>query len=145
MTIAFTDRIKKILRRMPFIDYIYDLVNSILTLSETGGTHTATGAEDILYIENSPLGVMKPRHMYVNLDNMQAGDTTIIREYYRIKSGGNLELLDYNSYANADGGLPNNRVLILVELSDTRFGFKVTLEQTAGVMRDYDWELTEEA
>ena len=102
-------------------------------------------AEDTLYIENSPLGVFKPRKFIINLDNMVAGDTVVIREYYRIKSGGNLELMDYVQYNGADGGLLNNRKIVEIDLTDNRFGFQITLEEIVGALHDYDWELFEEA
>ena len=137
--------IKEILLRMPFVDYIFALVNAILTLQETGGTLTATGGADVIYIENSPLGIFKPRWCFIDLDNMQAGDTVEIRLYLRIKSGGGLQLLDYASYAGADGGLANGRKLIPIGLYDNRYGFEITLTEAGGGLRTYDWELTEEA
>ncbi|GAG25433.1 unnamed protein product, partial [marine sediment metagenome] len=111
--------------------------NALLVLSETGGTLTADGAEQTLYIDNAPLGVHKPRTVLIDLDNMAGGDTTELRVYYRLNAGGGLQLLDFNPYVGADGGLANSRVLVAIDLYETRFGVQVTLEQTAGVNRDY--------
>lgn len=122
---------------------IFDLVNAILTLQETGGLLTASGQEQTLYINNAPLGCFLPRTLYVDLDNMLAadGDTTVFRVYYRITAGGALLLQDYASYAGNDGGLANGRKLIAIDLGPNRFGIRVTLDQTAGVNKTYRWEI----
>jgi hypothetical protein len=126
-------------------DQIHELVAAELTLQETGGTLTADGTEQTLYINNNPLGCFHPRTLFVDLDNMQAGSTTVIRVYYRLNAGGGLQLWDYHTYTGADGGLASNRKLISADLLPTRFGVQVTLEQTAGTYRNYDWEMfTEE-
>ena len=111
-----------------------------LSLSSTGGTLTADGTEQTLYRDNEPLGCWMGRTLYVDLDNMQAGDTTEIRVYYRIRDAGNLQQQHYASYAGLDGGLANGNKLIAVTLGPNRHGGHVTLKQTAGVNRDYDWE-----
>lgn len=126
-------------------DYMFDMLNAEETHQETGGTFTADGTEQNIIINNAPLGVFKPRFVYLNLDNMAAGDTIEVKEYYRIASAGNLELIDVNTYTGADGGLLGGRKLIRLTLSDNRYGMKVTLQQTAGVNRDYTWEYFEEA
>jgi len=145
--ISWIDRIKKILRRMPFVDFLFDMLNSVLTLQETGGEHTPSNlnVEEAIYLENSPLGVFRPLRMYINLDNMIAGDTIEVREYYRIDPAGNLELADYATYTGIDGGLTNGKKLIVLDLTENRYGFKVTLEQTAGTERAYTWEYIGEA
>jgi len=120
-------------------------VTAEFTLQETGGTLTATDAEQTLYINNNPLGCFHPHTLFVDLDNMAQGDTVAIRVYYRLRAGGGLQLWDYSQYIGADGGLPNSVKLISADLLPTRFGIQITLEQTAGTNRDYDWELfTEE-
>ena len=115
--------------------------NALLILSETGGTLTADGTEQTLYIDNAPLGVHKPHTVLVDLDLMEQGDTTELRVYYRLNAGGGLQLLDFNQYVGADGGLANSRVMVAIALYETRFGVQVTLEQTAGVNRGYDWDI----
>ena len=123
------------------VDQIQTQTNAILTLSAVGGTLTASGAEQTIYIDNEPLGCWEPLVLWVDLDNMQAGDTTVFRVYHRLADGGTLQLWDYNSYTGADGGLANGLVAIRIDLGPNRHGFRATLQQTAGVNRDYDWEL----
>jgi hypothetical protein len=133
-------------------DQIHELVAAGFTLQETGGTLTATGAEQTLYINNNPLGCFNPLVLFVDLDNMVAGDTTVVagdttvfRVYYRIAAGGALRLFDYQSYTGIDGGLANGRHLIAIELLPNRFGLRVTLQQTAGTNRAYVWSYFEES
>jgi hypothetical protein len=120
-------------------DQIHGLVTAGLTLQETGGTLTADGTEQTLYINNNPLGCFYPRILFVDLDNMLAGDTTDFRAYYRIVAGGTLKLFDYQSFTGINGGLANGRALIAIELLPNRFGVQITLRQTAGTNRTYDW------
>lgn len=112
-----------------------------LELSESGGTLVADGTEQNIYIANAPTAVIDPVILYVNLDNMQVGDATIIKVYYRIASGGAWLLHDFQGFANADGELTNGKVLISIDLSHTRYGIRVTLQQTAGANRSYLWQV----
>lgn len=142
--IAFTDIIMKIFRRAPFIDYIYDFLNSVLTLSETGGTITTDGNLQTIYIEASPLGVQKFKTFVINLDNMIGGDTIELHFNYRITPGGNLEPEDYDAPTGIDGGL-TNEVLKRYELMPNRYGMSITIQRTAGGDNDYDWEIFTES
>jgi len=121
-------------------DQIKSSTDALLALSSTGGTLTADGTEQTLYIDNEPLGCTMGRRLYVDLDAMAGGDTTVIRVYYRLSDGGGLQLLDYATYTGADGGLANSIKLVVVELGPYRHGVQVTLEQTAGVNATYPWE-----
>lgn len=122
------------------IEQVQAQMNALLTLSATGGTLTADGTEQTIYIDNEPLGCTLGRKLYIDLDAMTQGDTTVIRVYYRISDGGGLQLLDFNSYTGADGGLTNDVKLIAVDLGPYRHGIQVTLDQTAGVNRAYPFE-----
>ena len=120
---------------------LFGLANADLTLSEVSGTITATGAEQTLYIDSAPFGVFWPRTLVVDLDLMQGGDTTEFRVYYQIEAGGGLQLETYATYTGADGGLANSCKLISVALHPNRYGIQITLDQSAGVNRAYDWEV----
>ncbi len=122
------------------IRYINDLVVAMYTLQETGGTLLADGTEQNVVIVNAPAGVFKPLTIAIDLDNMAGGDTTVIRCYSRITLAGGLQQVDYLSYTGADGGLLNGTKVIYITLPPNRYGFSVTLQQTAGVNRNYGWE-----
>ena len=126
-------------------DEIYDLVNAVLTLQETGGAVTTDGTEQTVYINNAPLGVFRPVVLYVDLDAMVAGDVTAFRVYHRIAPGGGLQLLDYQSYAGADGGLANGCKLIALDLGPNRYGVHVTIQRLVQGDREYPWSVFVEA
>jgi len=115
-------------------------VNALSVLSSTGGSLTADGTEQTIYIEDEPTGLSEPVACYIDLDNMAAGDTTVSRVYHRLTDGGSLKLWDYASYAGADGGLANGIKVIVIDFLPNRHGYQITLEQTGGVNRVYAWE-----
>lgn len=118
------------------INAVFDLVNAILTLTETGGTVTTDGNEQDLYINNAPAGVFDPKIVQIDFTNQTAGETVVIREYYRIKSGGGMVKMDEVTFAGVQDPLLKN-----VTLEENRFGVKVTIQRTALVAdRAYDWE-----
>lgn len=122
------------------LDAIHGLDAAELVLSATGGTLTADGSEQTLYIDNEPLGCQDSRVLFVDLDNMLAGDVTVLRVYYRIADAGGLQLCDYEDFSGIDGGLTHGCKLTTVECRPNRHGIQVTLEQTAGTNRTYAWE-----
>ena len=122
-------------------DQIHEQTGAILVQSAVGGTLTASGAEQTLYIDNEPLGCARPIVLFVDVDAMQGGDTIEIKTYYRISDAGGLRQTDYNTYTGADGGLANGNVMVAIAMQPYRHGFRVTLNQTAGTNRDYPWEL----
>lgn len=116
-------------------------LSGIFTLKETGGTLAASGAEDTIILVNAPAAVFNPRCIKIDLDNMQAGDTIVVKLYERIVNGGTLKLSDAPiTYTGAKGGLPGGQTQITVGLSPNRWGFWVTLTQTGGVNRNYIYE-----
>lgn len=85
-----------------------------------------------------PLRVyIPPRGFFVDFTNHTAGETLVVREYYRIITGGDLIINTSDTYAAAQDPL-----MIYHELKDNRYGIKVTAELTAGANRDYDWAIT---
>jgi len=106
-------------------------IDDIFTFEELGvGTLTADGTEQTV-VEVTTIGTLEG---YIDLANMQAGDSVTIREYIRLKSGGTYRLYDSATYTDAQ----TKPALHLVKLP-TKYGIRVTLEQTAGVNRDYDY------
>lgn len=121
-------------------DKLDDIDDSIFTLTETGGTLTTDGTEQNVYINNAPSALFNPKTVLIDFTNHGAGETVVIREYYRIKSGGNLIKVAENTYAAAQ-----DPALIQVDLCSNRYGLKVTAEKTAGANADYDYEVLYEA
>ncbi len=105
-------------------------------LAETGGTLTTDGNEQTIYRNNSPAGVFEPKCVKIETANQTATETIVIREYYRLSSGGGLILHDEETY---EGAIDMEE--ITVRLDPNRFGAEVTIEKTAGTNRDYLWEV----
>jgi hypothetical protein len=117
------------------ISNIFGIVNALLVTSESGGTLTADGTEQNVYISNTPASLFEPIIVNIDCTNMAAGDIVILRLYYRIAPGGNLIMKDEITLNG-----PQTPALKNIGLEYNRFGVQVTLEQTAGVNRDFDWE-----
>src|SRR5215212_2215756 len=104
------------------------------TLS-SNGTQTATvGVEHTLYNPTAN----KWFSGYVDLTNMASGDTTEIRVSAIIKTAGSYILYYMNSYSGAQ-----TYPLIYIPPFPSDIGWKLTLKQTAGTGRTYDWRVYE--
>jgi len=118
------------------VDQIFALVNSILTLQDTGGTlvSVVAGGEQDIYRVETPMGVFKPLCLKIDTTVMAAGDSTTIRVYERIRSGGGLVLSGTFVYAGVQA-IP----MKTITLDPNRHGVQVTLDQTVGVTKNYVW------
>jgi len=117
---------------------IFNIVNGLLVLKETGGTVTTTGpgTEDDIYINNAPAVVYKPLKVIVDFSKQTINETVVIREYYRISPapGAALILKDEETFTGLQDPLLKN-----IEIEPNRYGVRVSMERTAGVAKDYDW------
>lgn len=112
-------------------------VGARISFSEVAkGTKTADGTEQELV---SVAGIGK-HEGWVDLTNMQAGDTVVVKEYVMLKSGGTFRVYATTTY---NGVQAEPAIHVTRKLSE--YGLKVTLQQTAGVNRDYDYEFLKEA
>jgi hypothetical protein len=118
------------------LEAIYDLVDAIMDLAETGGTFTTDGSEQQMYVNNAPSGVFEPRTLKVDLTAMLAGDSMRIRVRERVKSGGSL-IVCYDETFSGAQGIP----LVKIPLDPNRYGVETTIQRTAGVDRSIDWEV----
>ena len=116
------------------VEQIFEIVGSILSLTETGGTLTTDGNEQDVYRIETPLGVFSPKKVMIDFTNQTVAETVVIRTYYRIKSGGSLRLKDQIVFEGVQA-LP----LKNIELEPNRFGIQVTLQRTLGGAIAYDW------
>ena len=95
------------------------------------GTLTADGTEQ----DVTELTIQATLEGLIDLANMEVGDGVTIREYIKLKSGGTYRLYESATYSDAQTK-PGVHVVKL----PGRHGVKITLEQTAGVNRTYDYE-----
>jgi len=112
------------------IDKVQDFVE------EAFGTLTATGAEDTI---KEILTTINKLHCFIDLTAMQAGDTIIVRQYMTIKSAGSPVKYAEETISDVQA-LP----MLYVVTKPARYGIKITLEQTVGAYRDFDWETFQE-
>jgi hypothetical protein len=73
--------------------------------------------------------------MYLDLTAMQAGDTVTVREYMVNQDGG--AYVEYG--AETYSGVQTIKMLHITPKPVTH-GLKVTVEQSAGVMRDFPYQ-----
>jgi hypothetical protein len=100
-------------------------------LEEGNGTLTADGTEQTVR-EYTGTGKL---HVYIDTFSMAAGDTTVIRQFMKIKAAGTYRKFAEETYSGAQA-LP----LLHIVVRPNKNGVKVTLQQTAGTNRAYDWE-----
>src|SRR5678816_1035681 len=101
----------------------------------SSGTQTATiGTEHTLYNPTTS----KFFTGLVDLTNMASGDTTEIRVYIIAKTAGSYILYHMQSYS----GVQTTPLVFLPPLPSD-IGYKLTLKQTAGTGRTYDWKVFE--
>ena len=71
----------------------------------------------------------------IDLTGLAGGDTVIARQYIQIKSSG-----DYVKYAEETYSGAQSTPLLKIDTHWARYKIKVTLQQTAGVNRTYDYQ-----
>ena len=122
---------------------IWTYVSRTLTIAmglvqseEAKGTLTADGTEQDL-VNTSGRGKYEG---YIDLFNMQAGDTVVIKEYIKFKTGGTFRLYATTTYTDVQA---EPAIHATKKLSE--YGWRVSLQQTGGVNRAYDYEFLKEA
>lgn len=112
------------------VDKIQDFIE------EASGTLTATAVEDTI---KEILATVNKLHCFIDLTNMVAADSITVRQYMTIKDAGSPVKYAEEVYSGVQS-LP----MLYVITKPARYGIKVTLEQTAGTYKDFDWETFQE-
>lgn len=129
------EEIRDLITRSKGLDEGYDLTDAILDLTRSGGSLAMDGNEQNLYINDAPAALFTPLTLKVDLTSMASNDIVVLREYYRLKSGGSYIKEDEVSFSDAQT-IP----LKIVWLRSNLYGVKMTIQQTAGTNRTFDWE-----
>lgn len=95
------------------------------------GTLTATGSEDEIR-ESLAEGKL---HAFIDLTAMVASDSITVRQYIKVKAAGS-----YIKYAEETFADVQSLPMLYVVTKPSKHGIRITLEQTAGTYRDFDWE-----
>ena len=116
---------------------IREILTRLLSQSEVAkGTKSADGSEQDL-VNVSGIGKYEG---YIDLTNMGASDIVVVKEYVKLKSGGSFIVYATTTY---NGVQAEPAIHAVRKLSE--YGWRVTLQQTDGVNRDYDYEFLKEA
>ena len=105
-----------------------------ISVFESTGTLIADGTEQIIV---QLLLVVSDFQCYIDLTNLVLGDSVTIRQYMKIKSTGPFLLYADEVYEGGAQVTP----LILMPLRPVAYGTQITLQQTAGILRTFDWEV----
>jgi len=112
-----------------------NLKQPINNVDSARGTLTATALEQtVLQAVFSPAS----GSMYggwIDGTAMQAGDTVVLRQYARVEDGG-----DWVLTYTADTYTGVQTVVFAIPETYTRYGVRITLQQTVGVGRQFPWE-----
>jgi len=117
------------------IMYILRRATRMVLEEHAVGTLTADGTEQ----DVTELTVLGTLEGWIDLANMTSGDTVTIREYARIREDGAYRLYDSADYSGAQV----KPALHVVKLP-TKYGIKVTLQQTAGVYKTFNYNFFKE-
>jgi hypothetical protein len=110
---------------------LIDVISSPTFETPVEATITMDGTEQVLLEKTD--GVIALVDGYVDLTNMAVGDTIIIRQYMKVRTGG-----DYVKYAEETYTGAQAVPLIYISVKPAKIAVKVTAEQTAGVNRSLD-------
>jgi len=78
---------------------------------------------------------------YIDLTALASGDTVVVREYHRIKSGG--ALLPSNTQTFT-GARPTDKKVLEFPMKPNNFGYQISVQKTpAGPARSLDFEFFE--
>jgi len=97
------------------------------------GTLTADGSEQIVVEATGTLEFQLDG--YIDLSSMASGDSITVRQYMKIKSGGG-----YVKYAEETFSGAQSLPLLHILTKPARYGLKVTLQQTSGTYRSFDYQ-----
>ena len=97
------------------------------------GLTLMNGSEQTLVA--SELNVQHSLEGFVDLSGVVSGDTVVMKQYVKIQSGGT-----YVKYAERELSGPFPNPLLAFATKPSRYGVKITLEQTMGTYRELPWQ-----
>jgi len=103
-------------------------------LVSLGSRSIITSPEEILLLEKNGGGTSEICG-YIDLANLEAGDTVALRLYARVRQNGSWRMYGQEVYTGVQG-----QPLIFITPKPETHGLRVTLQQTAGIPRIVDYE-----
>jgi len=118
-------------------------LKDILNLTRTYGSVACSAVEASLFIDDAPVRAAVGRAVNVDLSVMAAGDTYVLREYYRLVAMGSyIKVSDDASNTFIGAQSP---AVVTVKLNPYLYGCKITAIKTAGTDRTLNYESFVEA
>lgn len=99
------------------------------------GTVKANGSEQTLAKENSLLKLSG----YIDLSNIENGDEVVVRQHMKVRPSG-----EYKQYAEVTYVGVQENPLIYITTKVLGYGGKITLQQTGGTLKSFDYEFISE-
>jgi hypothetical protein len=99
------------------------------------GSITMDGTEQTIVLDEIADNPQRHLEGYVDLSQMAAGDTIVIRQYIKISPTG-----DYAKYAEETYSDAQALPLLYIVTKPGRYGIKVTAQQTAGTYRTLQYQ-----
>jgi len=118
------------------LEQLYDLVDQLFNLGRVGDTITTDGNEQTIFIIDNPDFPFKPIKLLLDTTNHGAGETISVRQYLRLKEGG-----DYIEFMTTELAAAQSPIGVNFDLFPNTFGIKLTIEKTAGANVAYDYEV----
>ena len=115
------------------------LINSLSSRrSPDSASYLADGTEQIVYERSTNTYPFVFLEGTIDLSNLAAGDTVVIRKYIRNTAGGTLRTSERGIYTGAQ-----EETMLRIHDNTSQYGIRITLQQTAGVNRTYICEFYE--
>ena len=121
-----------ILRLLPPITVV-EMPLRLIPVKE--GSVTADGTEQTLF-ETTSAGVYEG---WIDVSNLQSGDQVVLRLYVKPYSGSDWKKVDEVSVSG-----PHDKPAVPLARIAVIYGFKVTLQQTAGTYRTFSFQILRE-
>lgn len=118
-------------------------LDEILNLTRVYAAIACSAVETNLFIDDAPTRGTMGRSVKIDLSALAAGDTYVLREYYRLTNAGAYFKIS-NDAANTFVGV-QDPVLKSIELEPYLYGCKITTQKTAGTDRTINYESFVEA
>jgi hypothetical protein len=99
------------------------------------GSVTMDGTEKTIVLDEVQGNPQRFLEGYIDLSQLQEGDSIIIRYYVRIKDGG-----DYKEYFSREYSGKQPTQLLYAATKPAKYGIKITAQQTAGTYRTLQYQ-----
>lgn len=117
---------------MPAVSYMDMLAEGNITTDGTEQTIVEASGSENPWHQLTPFTL----NAWVDLSNMEAGDTVILRQYVRLKDGGNWIKYGEEGYS----GVQLSPALFVVT-KPAVYGIKVSIEQISGPSKPFEYNI----